>query len=131
MGILDLLHRQHAVEHRHPGVQRHPHQALCAQVGHVLVVAGVAADHAAEHDQRVVAAALGQLARGHWQLPGAGQAHHVDRRLRHAIVGQALPRTGHQGVGDARVPAAGQDREAGAFGQAQVAFVQGHGRKDD
>src|SRR5690606_1994352 len=41
--------------------------------------------------------------------------------------GEGLARAGDQRVGDARVPAAGEDGEAGAGGGAQVAFVMRHG----
>ena len=66
--------------------------------------------------------------RGHQrQFPRARHAHKVDRVLGHAVVDERLARTGDQRIGDARVPAAGEDREAGAVGGTQVAFVTRHG----
>ena len=63
-------------------------------------------------DGRGVPAGAGEAGGGQRQLPCTGHPDHVDRVLGHAVVGEALARAGHQGVGDARVPAAGDDREA-------------------
>jgi hypothetical protein len=77
----------------------------------MLVVAGVTAHHAAQCDQRRMPARQRQLARGQRQLPGARHPDHVDHRRRHAVADQRALRAVDQGIGDARVPAADQNRE--------------------
>src|SRR3546814_20361599 len=59
-------------------------------------------------------------------FPRARHPHHVDRVLGNAVAGEGLARTGDERVADARVQAAGDDREARAVGSAQVALVVGH-----
>jgi hypothetical protein len=71
--------------------------------------------------------ASGDVARGHRQFPCAGHADHVDRVFVHAVADEGRARGGHQRIGDARVPAAGDDREARALRGAQVAFDVRHG----
>ena len=95
-----------------------------AFVGDVFVMAGVAAHHAAERDERGMLAGRAPArcaATGISQR--AGHADHVDRVLgARRCASKACARAVDQRIGDARVPAAGEDREACAGGGAQVAF---------
>src|SRR5690606_39057895 len=121
------FHREHAIAHRHAMLERYPHQAFGAAIGHLLVVAGVAADDAAQRDERGVAAGSGQPRGGLRQLPRAGHADDVHGVRIHAVLGERLARAFDQRIHDARVPAAGKDREAGAGRGTQLAFVMRHG----
>ena len=87
----------------------------------------LAAHDATQGDHAGMLAGSGNACRRDRDLPGAGDAQHVDRILGHAVVGERLARAGDQRIGDARVPAAGDDRESRAVGAAQIAFVVGHG----
>ena len=127
LGVFVHLDREHAIGDRDAMVQRHPHQALRAAVGDLFVMPGIAAHHAAQRDQSGVPAGGGHARGGERDLPGAGNAEHVDRILGHTVVGERLARAGDQRIGDARVPAAGDDRETRPNGAAQIAFVMGHG----
>ena len=60
-GLLDRLGGQDAEDHRHAGRQPGLHDARGRLAGHVVVVAGLAADDAAQADHRRVLPALGQL----------------------------------------------------------------------
>ena len=127
-GILETLHCQHAVHHRHPGVERDPHQALGGTIGDLLVVAGIATHHAAKRDDRGMPAGGREFTGGDRQLPGTGHAHHVDGGIKHAVGEEGRTRGLDQCIDDARVPAAGDDREARVRVDAQVAFVMRHRR---
>ena len=125
--MLVLVDGQHAIGDRHPVVERHAHQRIGTAIGDLFVVPRVAAHDATQRDQARVAAGLGQARGGERQFPGARDADHVDRILGDAVGGERGARAGNQAVGDAGIPATGDDRESGAFRGAQVAFEMGHG----
>ena len=91
--------------------------------------AGVAAPHATERDERGVAAAGGGAGSGDRQLPGAGHAHLIGIGFGDAVAAQRFARGRQHRVGDARVPAGGEDGEAGAPWGTRLAFDMGHGRR--
>src|SRR5215831_1601214 len=74
--LLESVHRQNDKAHRYPGLEPGELQAVRRLTGDVFEVRRVAADHAAECDHGIVATARGESAHHHWQLEGAGYAHH-------------------------------------------------------
>ena len=72
-------------------------------VGHQLEVVGLAADDAAQRDQRVVLVALGHGLQGHGHFECAGHQHVLDVLFLHAQGQQLCAAGGGQGVGDALV----------------------------
>jgi len=103
------------------------HNDALKKLAQVLARNGIAS---LRYDKRGVAASRGEARAGQRNLPGAGHAHHVDRSLGDAVVGERLARAGDEGVGDLGIPAAGDDRVTRAGRGAQVAFdvAHGHGR---
>ena len=80
--------RQHAERHRHTGRRRCLHDAVRSRLGNVFEVHRVALDQAAEADDRVVLAALGQPLRGDRDLEGAGHANDRDVLVAHRRLGE-------------------------------------------
>ena len=124
--VLVGFDREHAVADRQAVVERDPHQSLGTAIGDLLVMAGVTADHATERDDRDMRARRGDARGRDRDFPRAGHPDHVDHVFDDAIVDERLARAGDQRIGDARIPAAGEDRETGAVSGAQVAFEVGH-----
>lgn len=124
-GVFVLVDRQHAIGDRQRVVQRNPDRPSEQPSATCSVVAGIAADDATQRNDRGVATAGGQ-ARGRRAVPSTGDADHVHRILGDAVGEEGFAGAGDQLLGDARVPAADDDRETRAFGGAQVAFEMRH-----
>jgi len=105
-------------------------EAAGALVGDHFVVPGVAAHHAAQRDRRLVPAAGGDRARSERQFERAGHPDQVDRVVVHAMRDQRRARALHQRIGDARVPAAGEDGVTRTRQGPRRAFDLVHGRQD-
>src|SRR3954463_9740298 len=98
-GLLERLARQHAVGVWGAGLLRGLPDAARDLGRDVLVMRGVAADDAAEADDGVVTVRLGELARGEWDLEGAGDADDFDVIVMRARLVQRLDSVSQQALG--------------------------------
>ena len=117
-----VFNGQHAIGDRQAVIDCDAHQALGAFIRDVFVMPRFATHHAPQRHQRRVSAGGREGRGGHGQFPGAGNPHEVDVGLAHTLVSHRLARAIDQRIGDARIPAAGEDGEAGASGGSHFTF---------
>ena len=111
LGLRHIVHRQHAVQHRHAGVERHLHEPARRRLGHEPEVLGVTADDDAEREHRIEAPRAGGPRGGHRQLETPrhpGQLHVLVAR---ALAAQRVERGVHQAPDECLVPARGDHGE--------------------
>ena len=111
LGLRRVVHREHAVQHRHAGVERHALQSLRGPVGDQAEVLGLAADHDPEREHRVEAPGVRRPRRRDRQLVAARDPGELDVVGGNALALQRVERGVDETLHERLVPARGHDRE--------------------
>ena len=98
--LFGRVRRQHAERHRHARSLRRAHDAVRGRLRDVVEVRRLAANQAAEADDGVETAGLGDAMGGLRQFVGARHQERVHSRLGHAALGQRGPCPLRQPAGD-------------------------------
>ena len=130
-GLLQGVGGEHAEDHRHARVAGHGGHALAHLRHHHVEVGGVAADHRAEGDHHLIAAA-GRQPLGHQgNLEAAGHPGHIQLGAGgggvDAVAGEAVETAAEQLARHQIVEAGDHDREAEIRRVGEATFEDGQG----
>ena len=111
-GLFERVAGEHAEDHRHARIELRELDAARRFRRHVIVVRGLAAQHAADANDRIEAAGGGKLLRRNREsqtIPERERFRSVSSRLRRLL--KRIERAGEEPVGDEAVELADDDAE--------------------